>query len=109
MGQGIQASILLLMWPMEEALFHLLIPVTSSPPYSCEKLLMPGAAGHSSLLYQWDSQRGPSQDESLGTHRQVGGIGIGDHRKTLGSLQESHRSKGRKRAVCRGYSLECEE
>lgn len=96
MGQGMQASILLLMRPMEEALFHSFIPVTSSPPYSCEKLLMPGAAGHSSLLYQWGSQRGLSQDESLGTHGQVG------------SLQESHGSKGRKRGVCRGYSLGCE-
>lgn len=108
MGQGLQAGILRLMRPMEEALFHSFIPVTSSPPYSCEKLLMPGAAGHSSLLYQWGSQRGLSQDESLGTHGQVGGIGIGDHKMTLGWLQESHGSKGRKRGVCRGYSLGCE-
>lgn len=69
---------------------------------------MTGAAGHSSLLYQWGSQRRPSQDESLGTHSQVGGIVRGDHKKTLGTLQESHGSKGRKRAVCRGYSLGCE-
>ena len=30
--------------------------VSLTHPYSCEKLLMPGAAGHSSVLYQWDSQ-----------------------------------------------------
>lgn len=71
-------------------------------------LLLSRAAGHSSLLYKWSSQRGPSQDESLGTHSRVGGIGIGDHRKTFGSLQESLGSKGRKRAVCRGYTLQCE-
>lgn len=78
------------------------------PPPSGEKSLIPGAMCHSSLLYQQSIQGGWNQDKSSGTHRQVGGTGIHEHRKTSGILHESHMGKERKRRLCGDCSLGCE-